>query len=115
MKRFAVSIAALLALGAVAPAAMAEDYGVQAAQVQTADLNLADQADVTTLLGRIGVAANRACEPDAAYRPSTVERRAVRVCREQAVARTVEQINAPALTQMYLERRGAEASQIASR
>ncbi|MBL8551535.1 MAG: UrcA family protein [Hyphomonadaceae bacterium] len=117
MKRFALSVAAVIALGAASPPAQAEiaPLAVRAVQVQTADFDLAKQGDVAALLSRIGLAATRACEADASYWPSTVERRAVRTCREEAVARTVTEINAPALTQMYLERRVAESSQIASR
>lgn len=112
MKRFAAAFAAVLALSTV-PAAQA-DEPVQAARVQTVRFDMADQADVAALYGRIRTAAARVCETRSVVPPSRAEREADLACREEAVTRAVARANSPALMQLH-QAQHAHAAEIASR
>jgi UrcA family protein len=102
----------LLLCFAINPAAQAtasaEKKLVRAVHVAYADLDLTREADVQLLLGRIENAAYRACGGDPRQHPShsVIPRRTEAVfkeCREEAIARAVGTINAPALSQARVQ------------
>jgi UrcA family protein len=108
--------AAAVLLFAVNPAAHAWQPSSQTQLVRTervtyADLDLSRQADAQILLGRIKKAAYRACGGDPRRHPSytLLSRRvemAYKDCREDAIARAIDSIDAPVLAQARLQPAG---------
>jgi UrcA family protein len=105
--------AALLCL-AIIPAAQAtlpakDKKLVGTVRVAYADLDLTRRADVQTLIGRIENAAYRACGGDprrhSSYAMTPSHTAAVfKECREDAIARAIGAIDAPALSQAHARR-----------
>jgi UrcA family protein len=108
MKRVCFALASLLAIG-VCPAAAKElasaDVRPRAISVAYADLDLARRDDAAILLGRLRLAATRACEVREIRQPGPTLRRAVAVCREEAMTAAVASIDAPELTRLYVPAR----------
>jgi len=122
MKRFLESIrltgpawAALLCF-AIHPAAearlpSAEKSLVGKARVTYSDLDLTRHADVQILLGRLQKAAYRACGGDPRRHPSydvmpLYTEAVFKDCRENAIARAIDAINAPVLSQARVQASG---------
>jgi UrcA family protein len=83
--------------------AVEQENGVPSRRVNFADLDLTRSAGVSTLYARIKAAAAEVCEPEIqSIMPAPVQ--SVRRCREQAIARAIADVNAPALTSYYLAR-----------
>jgi UrcA family protein len=90
-----------LLLSSLSAAAAAVELGEFATRtVCFADLDLTRSAGVAVLYARIQSAAREVCEPLIARALESVERS--HRCTEQAIARAVADVNAPALTSHYL-------------
>ncbi len=89
----------LCSLSAVA-ATIVPDDDVPARRVNFADLDLTRSEGAAVLYARISGAAREVCLPAATWVPQLLFR-AYR-CREEAIARAVADVNAPALTSYYL-------------
>jgi UrcA family protein len=110
--RAAIPAGALLACLAIHPSAQAETRPekkelVTRVRVTYADLDLTRQLDAQVVLGRIQAAAFRACggNPRRHIRYDVMPGRVEAVfkeCREEAVARAIREIHAPALSQAHL-------------
>ena len=93
-----------LALTPAAHAAVESEYEEKSVAVPYADLDLTQQTDVEILLGRIEKAARHACGGDPrqywTYQVMPAyARTAFSECREDAIARSIDAMNQPALTQ----------------
>ena len=102
----ALAAAAITLTPVLAPAATP---GMPAIRVTTSDLNLATQAGVATLYGRIRAAAQSSCEP--LRQPTTGSRipRGYDACVSTAVTDTVQKLAIPGLSALHAAR-GAAAS-----
>jgi UrcA family protein len=69
--------------------------------VSFADLDLGTRAGAYTLMGRINAAAKRVCSPDATAKKDLRDAADYDACMGQAVDRAVEEVSAPALTDLY--------------
>jgi UrcA family protein len=87
-------------LSAVAAAGPLDN--VPSRKVNYADLDLSRKAGVAVLYARIKSAAREVCLPT--YNWVAEDNKATQTCREQALARAIRDVNAPALTGYYLER-----------
>jgi UrcA family protein len=122
MKRFLESIrltslaCAALSCLAIQPAAQAtlasgEKKLVGTVRVAYADLDLTREADIQILLGRIKKAAFRACggnprlHPSYGVMPGRTES-VFKECREDAIARAIDEIDAPVLSLARVEAAG---------
>jgi UrcA family protein len=94
-------LAACTALGAVG-SAHAGTAAVAALKVRYSDLNLATEQGSLALYGRIVAAANRVCAPDDIRDLQAVAD--ARLCRAEAIARAVHDVNSPQLASVYAER-----------
>ena len=110
-----VACAALCVTGVASGAYAAEPTDdILTREVSLAGLNLTRQADVERLYLRIAGAADQVCEPVSAA--SLEARLRVKRCVADAIARTVADVNAPALTRYYaLKTHPAEAAVALSR
>jgi UrcA family protein len=88
-------------LSAVAAAAPLDE--VPSRKVNYADLDLTRHAGVAVLYARIKSAAREVCIPT--YTWVAEDNKATQQCRELALARAIADVNAPALTDYYLEKR----------
>jgi UrcA family protein len=88
-------------LSAVAAAGPLDE--VPSRKVNFADLDLTRNAGVAVLYARIKSAAREVCLPT--YTWVAEDNKATLQCREQALARAIADVNAPALTGYYLEKR----------
>lgn len=108
MKRVCLALASLLAMG-IGPAAAKEltsaDARPRAISVAYADLDLSRPEDASVLLGRLRLAATRACEVREVRQPGPTLRRAIATCRDAAVTEAVAGIDAPELTRVYASNR----------
>jgi UrcA family protein len=108
MKRVCLALVSLLAVG-VAPATAKELTGAEmrprAISVAYADLDLSRREDASVLLGRLRLAATRACEVREVRQPGPTLRRAIAACREEAVTQAIASIDAPELTRLYIPAR----------
>jgi UrcA family protein len=92
-------------LGSLSAAAAAVEPGeVATRRVNFADLDLTRSAGVTVLYARIKSAAGEVCQPVNAREVESVMRS--NRCTQQAIARAVADVNAPALTSYYLAKTG---------
>lgn len=94
------TLLAMLLSSLSAAAAAVEPGEVATRRVNFADLDLTRSAGVAVLYARIKSAAGEVCEPVNARALESVERS--HRCTEQAIARAVADVNAPALTSYYL-------------
>lgn len=115
MKRLLGPASAALLFLAVNPAhawqSPPEKQLVRTERVTYADLDLSRQADAQILLGRIKKAAFRACGGDPRRHPAytLLPRRtemAFKDCREDAIARAIDSIDAPVLAQARIQPAG---------
>lgn len=104
MKTWMLAAALALGLGATAYAEPggARHEDAHAVSVQHAQLDLAQREDAALLLSRVRLAAARACDVPYVSRPDARLRQAIAECRADAVANTVERLNQPELTRVYL-------------
>jgi UrcA family protein len=86
-----------------AVAAVAPPDEVPSRRVTYADLDLTRNAGVAVLYARIKSAAREVCLP--VYSWVAEDTKATQQCREQALARAITDVNTPALTSYYLEKR----------
>jgi UrcA family protein len=104
MKRLCLALASLLAMG-TGPAAAKElvpaEPRPRAISVAYADLDLSSQDDAAVLLGRLRLAAARACEVREVRQPGPTLRRAIAACRDAAMSEAVAGIDAPELTRLH--------------
>ena len=94
-------LATCTAIGAVGSAHAASPES-PALTVRYSDLNLSTEQGSLALYGRIVAAAHQVCAPD-----DIRDLRAMagaRVCREQAIAQAVRDVNSPMLASVYAER-----------
>jgi UrcA family protein len=77
----------------------------RAISVAYADLDLSRRDDASVLLGRLRLAAARACEVREVRQPGPTLRRAIAACRDEAVTQAVASIDAPELTRLYIPAR----------
>jgi UrcA family protein len=93
----------LISLNSSAGSVAHDDGGVPSRRVSFADLDLTRSTGVSTLYARIKAAAAEVCQPEFdGVVPEHVQ--IIRRCREQAIARAIVDVNAPALTSYYLAR-----------
>jgi UrcA family protein len=72
--------------------------------VSFADLNVNSESGARTLYGRLRMAARQVCAP---FEGDTLQRKGQwRECFDQAIARSVKQVDQPALTAYHLSRTG---------
>jgi UrcA family protein len=95
---FALLAMAMASHGAVAARAALGDDVLQR-RISFADLDLTRSAGAATLYARIISAAREVCEPPSPRMLLLSED--TRQCRQQAIARAVEDVNAPTLTSYY--------------
>jgi UrcA family protein len=91
------SLVGVLGLGAASAAT--HDRDVPAVVVKYSELNLSTDAGVNTLYHRIMYAARQVC-PDESIRDLKAHEQ-VAVCRDQAIARAIRQINNSRLAALY--------------
>jgi UrcA family protein len=110
MKTLLSCLAALVAAGALLPAAAHAAEEIETtrrdALVLYGDLDLSREADARQLLGRIGRAGTKVCR----FEGEKVINREVARCRREAISRAVSDVRAPTLTAVY---RGARSLQLA--
>ena len=85
-----------------AVAAVSPSDEVPSRRVTYADLDLTRKAGAAVLYTRIKSAAREVCLPT--YSWIAEDNMATRQCREQALARAIKDVNAPALTSYHLEK-----------
>jgi UrcA family protein len=106
-KSVASAAVMLLASAFVVPSAFAGDpvYGeVRTEDIKFDDLNLATTAGVDALHKRIQAAAKRVCAVSSAHQPYQYASAASNKCTKEAMARAIEKINLPALTEFAANR-----------
>jgi len=94
-------LATCTAIGAVG-SAHAANADRPALKVRYSDLNLSTEQGSLALYGRIVTAARQVCAFGDIRELRTVA--AARVCREEAIARAVRDVNSPMLAAVYAER-----------
>jgi UrcA family protein len=77
----------------------------RAISVAYADLDLSRRDDASIILGRLRLAAARACEVREVRRQGATLRRAIAACREEAVTQAVAGVDASELTRLYIPAR----------
>jgi UrcA family protein len=107
-----VSLAALLALPEAAQADDDPRYVTRRIEVPVFDLDLTLEGDARTVLDRIERAATRACGVHESTTKDFAARRTSRACVRAAVADTVADLAAPAVTALYEMRRGRPADTV---
>ncbi|HEY2752042.1 UrcA family protein [Phenylobacterium sp.] len=118
MSRFVVVAVAFIASAAAAPG-WCEPLGrkpveVMQVRVPVGDLDLNSRAGADTLIQRVTAAADRACgRSSSGGVTGQMEQRAHQVCKAQAVARAVAQVDASAVQVRYAQNRGAVKVRVA--
>lgn len=104
-----LALAAVFALAVSSPVladdtvARATDHeAAHAVTVRQDGLNLDTDADAAVMLTRLRTASMRACDMPEIDQPGPALRRAIAQCRADAVARAVQELDAPRVTQAYL-------------
>jgi UrcA family protein len=99
-KTFVLAATALLAvsLAGMAHATTTVRRNMQQQVVSYADLNLETEADAATLLSRIKSAARKVCGLDHAIILPFAMQYELQVCAKEAIARAINDVNAPLLT-----------------
>ncbi|MDX2238406.1 MAG: UrcA family protein [Hyphomonadaceae bacterium] len=104
-----LALAAVFALAVSSPVladdtvARATDHeAAHAVTVRQDGLNLDTDADAAVMLTRLRSASMRACDMPEIDQPGPALRRAIAQCRADAVARAVQELDAPRVTQAYL-------------
>jgi len=93
------------ALGAIG-SAHAAGADASALTVRYSDLNLSTQQGARVLYGRIVAAANRVCAGGNMLDLDAMA--TARVCREEAIAKAVRDVNSPMLTSVHAKRQGTD-------
>jgi UrcA family protein len=103
-KKLVILASALAMLGSSLAMADTDEAGRLVQQVKYSDLNLSNQEGAATLYRRLSVAAAHVCAP---LRNSVLAAaRKHSACVDQAMARAVADVNAPALTEYFTARGG---------
>jgi len=100
MKTSAIALATLVAVCTIGTAqATTATRNVVQQVVNYGDLNLANEADAAILHGRIESAARKVCGLSYSLIPMEIKSR-IQACVQDATARAVADVNAPALTRL---------------
>jgi UrcA family protein len=92
-------------IGAIG-SAHAAGADASALTVRYSDLNLSTQQGARALYGRIVAAANRVCAGGNMLDLDAMA--TARVCREEAIAKAVHDVNSPMLASLHAKRRGTD-------
>ena len=104
--RFAMAFAVLATCTAIGAVGSAHAAGADAPTltVRYSDLDLSTQQGALVLYGRIVAAAYRVCAADNMLDLNAMA--TARVCREEAIAKAVRNVNSTMLASVYAERHG---------